>query len=374
MVGGVIAADLARTRGWRVTVLDRSADALERAGDRAQRFGARVTTAEADLSDAKSIKAAIEPADVVVGALPSTLGFNALRTVIEAKRPYADISFMPENALELGPLARRRGVTAIVDIGVAPGMSNLLAGWAATRLDPCERIAIYVGGLPVERRLPFQYKAAFSPADVLEEYTRPVRLVEGGRTVIRTPLSEPEPVEFEGIGTLEAFNTDGLRTMAATLKVPNMKEKTLRYPGHIEKMAVLRETGFFRTDPIDVGGVKVRPLDVTAKLLFPMWKLEPGEADITVLKVIVEGTKAGKRTRLTYDLVDAYDPTTGVHSMARTTGYTATAAVRMLARGLFTDKGVFSPELVGQKKPCVDFLLSELRARGVIYKETIEFL
>jgi saccharopine dehydrogenase-like NADP-dependent oxidoreductase len=104
-----------------------------------------------------------------------------------------------------------------------------------------------------------------------------------------------------------------------------------------------------------------------------MWKLEPGEADVTVLKVIVEGTKAGKQTRLTYDLVDAYDPTTGVHSMARTTGYTATAAVRMIARGLFADKGVFPPELVGLKKPCVDFLLAELRARGVIYKETIEF-
>jgi saccharopine dehydrogenase-like NADP-dependent oxidoreductase len=142
-------------------------------------------------------------------------------------------------------------------------------------------------------------------------------------------------------------------------------------------MALLREAGFFRTDPVDVGGggggAKVRPIDLAAKLLAPMWRLEHGEADVTILKVIVEGTKAGKETRLTYDLVDAYEPTTGVHATARATGYTATAAVRMIARGLFADKGVFPPELVGLKKPCVDFLLAELRARGVIYKETIEF-
>jgi saccharopine dehydrogenase-like NADP-dependent oxidoreductase len=146
----------------------------------------------------------------------------------------------------------------------------------------------------------------------------------------------------------------------------------MRYPGHIEKMAVLRETGFFRTEPVDVGGAKVRPIDLTAKLLFPMWKLEPGEADVTVMRVIVEGTKAGKRTRYTYDLFDAYDRQTGVHSMARTTGYTATAAVRMLAKKAFVGAGVFPPECVGLRRPCVDLLVGELRERGVVYHEKIE--
>lgn len=372
MVGGVIAADLARTRGWRVTVLDRSADALERAGDRAQRFGARVTTAEADLSDAKSIKAAIEPADVVVGALPSTLGFNALRTVIEAKRPYADISFMPENALELGPLARRRGVTAIVDIGVAPGMSNLLAGWAATRLDPCERIAIYVGGLPVERRLPFQYKAAFSPADVLEEYTRPVRLVEGGRTVIRTPLSEPEPVEFEGIGTLEAFNTDGLRTLVDTLAVPFMKEKTMRYPGHAALMDALRVAGFLSTDELDVGGTKLRPRDLAAALLFPRWQYEPGEADLTAMRIVAEGTLRSAAARLVFTLVDHFDEETGTTSMARTTAFPCAIAARLLASGKLRRPGVIPPELLAREEGLVDHFLRELARRDVRFDTVVE--
>jgi len=153
--------------------------------------------------------------------------------------------------------------------------------------------------------------------------------------------------------------------------VPNMKEKTMRYPGHIEKMLLLRAAGFFGTDPIDVGGKQVRPLDVTAKLMFPMWKLEPGEADVTVMRVEIEGKKDGAFTRYAYDLYDEYDPATDVHSMARTTGYTATAAVRMLQKGLFRDRGVFAPELVGLRRPCVDHMLAELRARGVIYEETI---
>lgn len=146
----------------------------------------------------------------------------------------------------------------------------------------------------------------------------------------------------------------------------------MRYPGHIEKMAVLRATGFFGTEPVDVGGVKVRPVDLTAKLLFPMWKLQPGEADVTVMRVIVEGTKNGKRTRWTYDLFDSFDHVSGVHSMARTTGYTATAAIRLLGKGMFTDKGVFPPELVGLRRPCVEFLRKELEQRNVKYVETIE--
>lgn len=148
----------------------------------------------------------------------------------------------------------------------------------------------------------------------------------------------------------------------------------MRYPGHIEKMAVLRQTGFFGTEPIDVGGQQVRPIDLTAKLLFPMWKLRPGEADITVMRVIVEGTKAAKRMRWTYDLFDTYDAASGVHSMARTTGYTATAAIRMLARGIFTDKGVFPPELVGLRPACTAFLRKELADRNVVYEEKIETL
>ncbi len=368
LVGGPMALDLAKDPSHDVVVADIREDALERIA----RMG-RLSTRRADLSRPDEVQAIARQADIVLAAVPSSMGFQTLQTVLESGKNVVDIAFFAENPLDLDGLARKNGVTAIVDMGVQPGMGSVLAAHAHSQLDETESIVSYVGGLPRIRRWPYEYKAVFSPLDVIEEYVRPARYVEHGRLVVRPALSDPEYLEFPEVGTLEAFNTDGLRTMAQTMKVPNMKEKTLRYPGHIEKMAVLRESGFFGTDPVDVGGAKVRPIDLTAKLLFPMWKLEPGEADVTVLKVIVEGLKAGKRTRLTYDLFDTYDASTGIHSMARTTGYTATAAVRMVGRGLFTKKGVYPPELVGLERPCVEFLLAELRARGVIYKETIEF-
>jgi saccharopine dehydrogenase-like NADP-dependent oxidoreductase len=301
------------------------------------------------------------------------MGYATLKTLLEEGKRVVDIAFFAEDPLTLDELAKTRGGMAIVDMGVGPGMSSVLIAHAHSQLDETTNIITYVGGLPKVRRWPYEYAAVFSPVDVIEEYVRPARYIENGVMVTRPALSDAEYLHFPEVGTLEAFNTDGLRTMAQTLKVPNMKEKTLRYPGHIEKMAVLRETGFFSEEPIDVKGVKVVPRDLTAKLLFPMWKLPPGESDITVMKIIVEGTKAGKKTRVTYDLYDTYDAITGVHSMARTTGYTATAAVRLVAKGLWEQRGVFAPEMLGFKQACVEFLLAELRQRGVIYKESIEF-
>jgi saccharopine dehydrogenase-like NADP-dependent oxidoreductase len=212
----------------------------------------------------------------------------------------------------------------------------------------------------------------FSPIDVIEEYTRPARYVENGQRVVREALSDPELLEFEGIGTLEAFNSDGLRSLAETIDAPNMKEKTLRYPGHIEKMAVFRATGLFDKEEIEVGGTRIRPIDVTSKLLFPKWKLEPGEADLTVMQVIVQGEQDGRRLRYVYDLLDRYDPETDTHSMARTTGYTATMAIRLLAAGLYDRKGISPPEFLGRDPACVEFMLDGLAERGVEYRLEIQ--
>jgi len=190
--------------------------------------------------------------------------------------------------------------------------------------------------------------------------------------VTREALSDPEIIDFPGIGSLEAFNTDGLRTFATTIDAPNMKEKTLRYQGHIEKMAVLRAAGFFSEREIDVLGKSVRPIDVTAALMFPQWKMEDGEVDITVMQIIVEGIKDGARQRHVYDLLDRYDPTTGTHSMARTTGYAATVAVRLLAAGLYSQPGIAPLELVGRNASCVQFMLDGLAERGVVFDQYVD--
>ena len=239
-------------------------------------------------------------------------------------------------------------------------------------LDTLEKGITYVGGLPVVRTWPFEYKAVFSPIDVIEEYTRPARYIDGGRLVVREALSDPELIDFPNIGTLEAFNSDGLRTLATTIKGDYLIEKTLRYKGHIEKMAVLRDTGFFDKEPILINGVMISPLEFTSRLLFPKWKLQPGEEDLTVMRVITEGLKDGKRLRYTWDLFDRLDKQTGVHSMARTTGYTATMVARLLSKGLYNRKGVSAPEYLGNDANIVKFLFDGLKERGVVYKEMRE--
>ncbi len=366
LVGAPMAADLAAEPDFQVTVADKNQGALDRLAK------LRVERLCRDLASPDVVMELASQSDMVLSAVPGFLGYKTLEAVLRAGRDVVDIAFCPENALALDALARERGVTAVIDIGVAPGMSNVLAMSAHRSFDVTDAIVTYVGGLPQVRRWPYEYAAVFSPIDVIEEYTRPARYVEHGVVVTRPALSDPELLEFPGVGTLEAFNTDGLRSMAETMSVPNMKEKTLRYPGHIAKMAVLRETGYFSTEPVEVAGAMVRPIDLTAKLLFPMWKLREGEGDVTVMRVIVEGTRGGHRERCTWELFDRYDTATGVHSMARTTGYTATATVRMVARGLYARKGVSAPEALGEHPECVAFLLSELAKRGVVYTERVE--
>jgi saccharopine dehydrogenase-like NADP-dependent oxidoreductase len=225
-----------------------------------------------------------------------------------------------------------------------------------------------VGGLPVEREWPYEYKAVFSPGDVIEEYVRPARFVKNGGIVIREALSDPELVNFEKVGTLEAWNSDGLRSLLKTMKIPNMIEKTLRYPGTIEYLRVLRDTGFFSSEQIEVKGIMIRPVDLTSKLLFPKWKLKPGEKEFTVMRIIISGIENGDRVKYTYSLYDEYDPKAKQTSMARTTGFTCNAAVNLLARKKFDQKGLILPEYLGTDRDNFEFILNYLKERNVDYQ------
>jgi len=366
-VGKAIVADLAGDPLFEVTAAD-----ISPAPGKALPADLPVRFLSADLSDPRQVKSLVADYDLVIDALPSCLGYQTCLAVIESGKSLIDIAFFPEDPWELDGLAKEKGVTAIVDCGVAPGMSNILAGYAHSLLDETHNILIYVGGLPRIREWPFEYKAAFNPLDVIEEYTRPARYVEYGVPVVRPALSDPELIYFPEVGTLEAFNTDGLRTLAETLPVPNMKEKTLRYPGHIEKMAILRDSGFFNKQPIKINGQEISPLDFTARLLFPLWEMKKGDEDFTVMKIIVEGRKGSQHLHYTYSLFDCYDQDSKTTSMARTTGYTATVAARMLAEGLFTTAGIIPPEIIGKDPACVAFMLKGLKERDVVYREKIE--
>jgi saccharopine dehydrogenase-like NADP-dependent oxidoreductase len=376
MVGSVMAADLAADSSLEVTIADVREENLAKAAARAP---GKIKTVQADLSDSAAVGKLVAPFDMVCGALASRLGFQTLRAVIEAGKNYCDISFFAEDAMELDALAKSKGVTAVVDCGVAPGMSNMTAGYAAKHFDRCDKIAIYVGGLPRERRWPFEYKAGFAPSDVIEEYVRPSRIVEHGKIVVREALTEPELLDFDGVGTLEAFNTDGLRSLAYTLKVPMMVEKTMRYPGHIELMRVLRHIGLFSQEPIEVPGadggkVRVRPLDVISTLMFPQWTYAKGEEDMTIMRITAEGEKSGVREKLTWDLSDVYDKATQATSMSRTTAFPCTIMARKVMSGEFRKPGVNPPEFIGMQAGMLDSVMTELRNRGIRYEFRAERL
>lgn len=363
MIGRAMALDLAAKHT--VTSFDVDEKNLTLLGQR----NGNIQTKQFDLGKYDDYPQLFNPFDIIVTAVPGFMGYKTLETVINCGKNLVDISFFPEDVFQLNTLAKEKGVTAITDCGVAPGLSNFIIGRYNEEMK-INALEIYVGGLPKIRKKPFQYKAPFSPADVIEEYTRPARLMENGHIVTRPALSETEWMQFDELGTLEAFNTDGLRSLLYTMPhIKNQKEKTLRYPGHVDLIISLKESGFFDEKPMDIDGVKISPLRITSKILFNEWKLGAEEEELTVMKVILHGEKDGKKKTVEYNLLDHYDPGTKNSSMARTTGYTCTAAVNLLAQNRFNEKGVFPPELVGKHKACFDFVLNYLAERKVILKK-----
>lgn len=362
MVGRAMAIDLAVN--YDVVSFDLSRESLDLLTSKNK----TIKKVQTDLSDYSNYSTLLKGFDFVVCAVPGFMGYKALEAIILAQKNVVDISFFPEDALQLDALAKANNVTAIVDCGVAPGMSNFILGYHNDRMKIIN-FECMVGGLPKKRTKPFEYKAPFSPIDVLEEYTRPARYVENGCIVTKPALSDAELIDFDKVGTLESFNTDGLRSILFTMRhIPNMKEKTLRYPGHIDLMKGLIKAGFLNTAPINFRGQKISPLDFTSCLLFDQWKLGANEAEFTLMIITV--SSADKTIR--YELYDEYDAISETSSMSRTTGYTCTAALNLLVNNLFTAKGVFPPELVGKDETCFDFILNYLKERNVIYIKTEE--
>ncbi|MBN1250607.1 MAG: saccharopine dehydrogenase NADP-binding domain-containing protein [Bacteroidales bacterium] len=359
-VGSVMAIDLKKK--YDVVSVDFNKEALN---ELEKKYN--ILTIVADLSKSENIKSAIKDCDIVINAVPGFMGFNSLKAIIESGKNVVDIAFFPEDPFELDELAKKHNVTAVVDCGVAPGMGNIILGRYNKKMQ-VEKYECLVGGLPVVREWPFEYKAVFSPIDVIEEYIRPARYVQSSEIVIKEALSDAELVQFPKIGTLESWNSDGLRSLIKTMNIPNMIEKTLRYPGTIEYLRVLRDCGFFSYEEVEVNGNKIRPIDLTSKLLFPKWKLKDDEEDFTVMRIIIEGKENNKAVKYQYMLVDRYEKSTKTISMARTTGYTATAVANLLIEEKYNTKGIIPPEYLGEDESNFNYILDYLKERNVNYE------
>jgi len=325
-----------------------------------------VSLQRADLTNPKNLYELIKDADLVIGAVPGFIGFKILKDVINAGKNIVDVSFFKEDPFELDKLAKKKNITAVVDCGISPGFSNIVLGYHDKKMT-IENYECFVGGLPFKRTVPFQYKAPFSPIDVIEEYIRPARFVKNGQIIIKDALSDREFIEVESIGTLEAFNTDGLRSLLKTMKIKNMIEKTLRYPGHIDNILLLHDSGFFSKELIEVKGKKIRPLDLTAKLLFPKWLLEKDEEEFTVLRLKIVGRENGIKKEYEYNLFDRYDKKTGISSMARSTGFTCAAVARLIMEGEFNEKGIIPPEYIGANEKCYKIITENLAKHKVVF-------
>ena len=356
LVGGVMAQDLAKDH--QVTTIDISQDNLDK-------LDSNISKICADISDTSILHKYIKNCDLVIGAVPGFMGYKMMKDVISAGKNIVDISFYPEDPFGLDKLAKENNVIAVMDCGVAPGMGNIIFGYHNNTMQ-ISNYECLVGGLPVKREWPYEYQAVFSPIDVIEEYIRPARFVQNKQLIIKEALSETELIEFEEIGTLESWNSDGLRSLIKTMPhVPNMIEKTLRYPGCVEYLKVLRSSGFFSYDKININGVDIRPIDVTSKLLFPKWEMKEGDQDFTVMRIIMKGKEDGEEVSYRYDLLDRYENNT--ISMARTTGFTCTAVANLVLDKKYTKIGISPPEYLGGN---FENVREYLKQRNVIYKVT----
>ena len=366
-VGAVIARDLNDNPNIQVTVADRRSELLDHIASQMQ-----CETICDDFSKPDTVKKVVDDFDLAIGALPGPMGLNFIKGAIAAKKPCVDISFTKQDPEILDDDAKASGIPVLYDFGIAPGMSNLLAAASINEIESAKQLRILVGGLPTIRRPPWEYAAPFSPIDVMEEYTRPARIRINNQNVERKPLSGVEEIKFPEVGTLEAFYTDGLRSLLRNCKCPAMEEKTLRYPGHAAHITLLRDSGFLGRDPVDINGIKIAPIDFTLRMLEPVWHLDHMAEEFTIMRITVVGGEPPVYNRIEWNLLDRTDRTKNETSMARTTGFPAAiAATKILDGTLNIAPGVHPPESLATDSKFIDSLLSGLEARDVIYRKTV---
>ncbi|MDR0652969.1 MAG: saccharopine dehydrogenase NADP-binding domain-containing protein [Synergistaceae bacterium] len=376
LVGSVIALDLAADEEYEVVVCDANAETL--AETRKKSGGKIAVRSDVDFASPASITEAVRGFDICFGAVPGFLGYKMLGAVIKAGVGISDISFMPEDYREWDQEAKKAGVVAYEDIGVAPGATSVLIGHACSLLDTVDDAICYVGGLPTDPKPPFNYKVVFSADDVIEEYVRPARCKKNGEIVTVPALSNCEIIDFDIPGLklprMEGFFTDGSRTLLDTIPAQNVIEYTLRYPGTARDLELLRSIGLFDKEPVKIKGVDVSPRDLFGHLAYPMMKLGENENEFTFFQVNVTGAKDGKRIKHTFSLYDERDMKTGYPSMSRTTGFSCAIAGRMIAEGLLDSVGVNPPEHISKSKTATERLINELKKRGVKILQSQETL
>lgn len=332
----------------------------------------KVEVVQLDADSDEDLRDVIGRGDVVINALFYTFNERVAKAAIDAGVHAVDlgghIGGITESILQLNDLAAEKGVTIIPDLGVAPGMANIVAGYGATKLDTVESIKLYVGGIPTEPKPPLHYTRVFSLDGVFDHYTEPSKMIQKGELTEVESLTGIEPIYFDAFGVLEAFYTSGgISTLYKTFPdVKTLEYKTIRYKGHADQFKLLADLGFLdKTNTVEAGGHEVNVREVTREVLKK--KLELGKkVDAVLLRAIISGEKSEEQITYEYEMVVRKDLEKNVTAMARATASTISVVAQMIGKGMITERGVFAPESV---VPGREFI-GEMAKRGVDIKET----
>lgn len=368
-IGSVAAKDLAESLPTtEIVMADADKNRAEEAASNISQDN--VSWIQTDASNPHELAKTIKQFDLAVGALPGWLGYQACKASVLAKVNMVDVSYMPDDVMTLNKGAVKAKICIVPDCGMSPGLGNILVGHAVSKLDHVESVQMLNGGLPEKPVPPLGYVVTWSVKDLVDMYSRKANIVRESKVVKVEAMSGLEEITFPGVGKLEAFYTDGLRTLLHTLKgTKNMWEKTLRYPRHVEKIKLLKTLGFFDEKPVEVENLKVSPRELTAILLERKLK-RPEIPDIVVMRVEVEGLKDGKRVMYTYQMLDRCDKRRRITAMARTTAYTASAVAQLLAKKAIEEKGVIPPEKLGMNEKLFRKFVGMMKKRGIRVKES----
>jgi lysine 6-dehydrogenase len=335
-------------------------------------LGGRLTAVQLDANDRSAVREVMEGASAVMNAFPYYFNLGMTVAAIDSGAHYTDLGGNTDIVLqqkELHERARERGVSAVPDTGLAPGMVNILAQHGIRQMDTVRSVRIKVGGLPQNPEPPLNYQIVYSLEGVLDYYTTLSWVLRDGRPQQVKALSEIEELDFPGVGTIEAFHTaGGLSTMAQRYEgqIPTMEYKTLRYPGHAKHMEAIRDLGMLGLDPVEVKGQRVVPREVFMAVAGPLLRKDPRKSpDLVALRVEVEGDKDGAPLLLRWDLLDRFDPQTGITAMMRTTGYSLAITGALQAAG-DVEPGVWTPD---EGIPA-DPYIQALAQRGIDIRET----
>lgn len=366
LMGKEAARDLAASEGvHEVGLADIDKARAQHAVDQLQ--SSKLTAYEVDASDVQDLATYMQQFDVIINALFYSFNEKVARTAIKVGVNAVDlgghIGHVTDKVLAMKEDAKDAGVTLIPDLGVAPGMINILSGYGVGKLDQAESIKLYVGGIPVRPEPPFEYNHVFSMEGVFDHYTDPSLIIRNGEKQEIESLSEVEEVHFEKFAPMEAFHTSG-GTSTLSISYPDLdtlEYKTVRYPGHAEKFKLLVDLNLTRSDyEVDVNGESVNPREVLLKVLDPI--VELGEKDDAVLlRVVVSGKKNGEPATHAYEMTTYKDRETQVTAMARATANTISVVAQMLGSGSISNQGVYPPEQIVPG----ELYISEMQKRGV---------